>query len=462
MTEEKNKNIELITGDPKKAIVKLAYPMTFTLLLMMMYNLTDSIWVAGLGTEALAAIGFVTPLYWMLLGVGNGIGASANSLIARNIGANDYNQANNAALHSVLLSVIISLTITATMIVFMVPILEFIGAGSTIQYALDYSYILFGFMIILVIEELLSSIFRAEGDMHHATIAIATTAITNMILDPIFIYVFNLGMTGAAWATILSAGLACIIMIYWIWVKNNVYLDLSPKNFNFQKDMIIENLQVALPSSLETTISSGLIMVLNGMLIIVGGSQAVGAYNAAMKIILLGTLPVVAIGIGVITVSGVAYGSRNAENLKITHSYALKISFAISALLMILIIVFAPQITLLFTYNDPSSSLSSQILNILPILSLYIVSLPFGAISTMTFQGMGKGVYSLVITLLRYFIMNILFAYLFCFIFGWGENGIYAGFVLGTLVGGLIGYIWTKLFIRKFEKKLNENMDQMD
>ena len=454
MTEEKNKNIKLITGNPKKAIIKLAYPMAFTLFLMMLYNLADSIWVAGLGSEALAAIGFVTPVYWILLGIGNGIGSSANSLIARNIGAEDYDQANNAALHSILLSAIISIIITAIMLVFMIPILEAIGAGSTIQYALDYSYVLFGFMIILVLEEVLSSIFIAEGDVHHATIAIAISAITNMILDPIFIYVFNLGMAGAAWATIFSSALACIVMIYWIWVKNNSYLDLSPKNFNFKINLIIENLNIALPSSLETTISSSMMIILNSMLNIVGGSQAVGAYNAAMKIILLGTLPIVAIGIGVITVTGVAYGSKKVENLKIAHSYAIKLSLGISFLLMILIIVFAPQITLLFTYNDPSSYLNSQIANIIPILSFYIISLPFGAISSMTFQGMGKGVNSLVITLLRYFIMNILFAYLFCFIFGWGENGVYAGFVFGTLVGGLIGYIWVKLSIRKFEKKL--------
>ena len=457
MNEEKTKNIELITGNPKKAIVKLAYPMFFTLFLMMIYNFVDSIWVVGLGPEALAAIGFVSPLYWVLLGISNGVGASANSLIARNIGANDYNQANNAALHSILLSTIIAVIITVIMLVFMVPILNLIGVGSTIQYAMDYSYVVFGFMIILVFEELLSSIFRAEGDMHHATIAIAITAITNILLDPLFIYVFNLGMAGAAWATAISSALACIIMIYWIWVKKKLYLDLYPKNFSFQKNLITENLQIALPSSLETTISSSMMMILNSMLIIVGGYAAVGVFNVGMNIITLGTLPVSAIGVAVITVVGVAYGSKNAENMKITHSYGVKICLGICVLSMILISVFAPQIALLFSYNNASSSLTSQITNTLPILSLYIISLPFGAISTMTFQGCGKGVNSLLITLLRYFILNIIFAYLFSFVCGWGVNGVYAGFILGSLVGGLFGYAWVKSFIRKFKKSLVKN-----
>ena len=130
---KKNKNIEMITGDPKKAIVKLALPMMLSMLLIMLYNIADSIWVAGLGAEALAAIGFITPLFMVLVGLGNGIGAGANSLIARYIGAKNYDQANNAGLHGIVLSVIVSAIFTILIEGFMVPILQFMGAGDTIQ-----------------------------------------------------------------------------------------------------------------------------------------------------------------------------------------------------------------------------------------------------------------------------------------------------------------------------------------
>ncbi|MER2014587.1 MAG: MATE family efflux transporter, partial [Methanobrevibacter sp.] len=108
----KSKNIEMITGDPKKAIIKLAVPMMISMLLIMLYNIADSVWVAGLGGDALAAIGFITPLFMVLVGLGNGIGAGANSLIARNIGAKNHAQANNAALHAIVLSVIVSVVFT--------------------------------------------------------------------------------------------------------------------------------------------------------------------------------------------------------------------------------------------------------------------------------------------------------------------------------------------------------------
>ena len=183
----KSKNIEMITGDPKKAIVKLALPMMVSMLLIMLYIIADSIWVAGLGADALAAVGFITPLFMVLVGLGNGIGAGANSLIARYIGAGNIKQANNAGLHGILLAIIVSVIFTVIIDVFMVPILKFMGAGNTIQYAMDYSYIIFGFLFVFVYSGVASAIFRSEGDMRRATIAIAVTAILNIILDPVFI-----------------------------------------------------------------------------------------------------------------------------------------------------------------------------------------------------------------------------------------------------------------------------------
>ena len=305
----KSKNIEMITGDPKKAIVKLAIPMMLSMLLIMFYNLADSIWVAGLGADALAAIGFITPLFMVLVGLGNGIGSGANSLIARYIGSKNYDQANNAALHGIVLSIIVSLIFTVLIEVFMEPILVAMGAGDTIGIAMDYSYIIFGFLFIFVYSGVASAIFRAEGDMRRATIAIAVTAIMNIILDPIFIYVLNMGISGAAWATVISATLSCIVMSYWMWGKKDLYLDLSPKNFNYQTSMIIDTLQVAIPSTLETIIFSILAVIINSMLVILAGTTAVAVYTASMRIVQLAMIPLIGLGTAVLTVAGVSYGA---------------------------------------------------------------------------------------------------------------------------------------------------------
>ena len=447
---KKNKNIEMITGDPKKAIVKLALPMMLSMLLIMLYNIADSIWVAGLGAEALAAIGFITPLFMVLVGLGNGIGAGANSLIARYIGAKNYDQANNAGLHGIVLSVIVSAIFTIIIEGFMVPILQFMGAGDTIQYAMDYSYIIFGFLFIFVYSGVASAIFRSEGDMRRATIAIAVTAILNIILDPVFIYVLNFGISGAAWATVISATMSCLVMSYWIWGKKDLFLDLSPSNFHYESSMMVDTLQVAIPSTLENIVFSALAIIINSMLVLAAGTTAVAVYTASMRIVQLSMIPLIGIGTAVLTVAGVAYGAHNHVNLKTAHSYSIKLGFAVSILLGIIMFVFSTQIATLFSYTEASAALSPQIATAISVLSLFVLAIPHGIMSSMMFQGVGKGIYSLLITLLRSLILETVFAYLFCFIFGWGLPGIYGGVVFGCFVGGTVGYIWAKFFIKKF------------
>ena len=452
MAEKKSKNIEMITGDPKKAIIRLALPMMLSMLLIMLYNIADSIWVAGLGADALAAIGFITPLFMVLVGLGNGIGAGANSMIARFIGAENYKQANNAGLHAILLSVIVSLIFTIIIEVFMVPILQFMGAGNTIEYAMAYSYIIFGFLFIFVYSGVASAIFRSEGDMRRATIAIAVTAVMNIILDPIFIYVLDLGISGAAWATIISASLSCIVMSYWIWGKKDLYLDLSPKNFNYQSSIMIDTLQVSIPSTLENIVFSALAIIVNSMLVLAAGTTAVAVYTASMRIVQLSMIPLIGLGTAVLTVAGVAYGARNYTNLKTSHSYSIRLGFAISILLGALMFLFSGEIAAVVSYTEASAGLAPQIAHAISILSLFVLAIPHGIMSSMMFQGVGKGIYSLIITLLRSLILESVFAYIFCFIFGWGVTGIYAGVVFGCFVGGTLGYLWAKLFIRKFRE----------
>ena len=106
---EKTEKIDLIVNHPKKAINKLALPIIISNLFMMLNNIIDGVWVAGLGPDALAAVGFVTPLFLAMVGFANGLGAGSNSLIARYIGAEDYQNAGNSAIHSIMLSIIVTI-----------------------------------------------------------------------------------------------------------------------------------------------------------------------------------------------------------------------------------------------------------------------------------------------------------------------------------------------------------------
>ena len=195
---EKNSNIEMITGDPKKAINKLALPIIASMLLIMANNIIDSIWVAGLGAEPLAALGYVTPLFMILIGIGNGIGAGGNSLISRYIGAENHKSANNAAIHNFILGVIISIAVSAILLGLLKPLLIVMGAEAVLSYAMEYGIVIFSFSFAMLLPPIFGGAFRAEGDVKRATLPLAITAITNMCIDPIFIYTLNLGVAGAA------------------------------------------------------------------------------------------------------------------------------------------------------------------------------------------------------------------------------------------------------------------------
>lgn len=455
MFKDENNNIDLISGDPKKAIIKLATPMVFSMFVVMLYKLTDSIWVAGLGGDALAAIGFIMPLYVILTGVGDSIAAGANSLISRKIGSKNHKQANNGALHSLLLCIIISAIFTIVMLVFMVPIFKMLGVGHSMQYALDYGYVMFGLLFFIELELLLMSLFKAEGNMKTLTLVLILSYVVNMILDPLLIYVLNWGISGAAWATVLSSALGAFILGFFMWSKRGVYLDMSIKNFNFQFPLINDILKVAVPSTFESMLYSVGIIIINNMIVSVSKSVAVGYYSTAMNIVQFANLPLSAIGVAVLTISGVAYGANNAKNLKTTYLYSIKISFVIAIVFLILLYAFAPQISSLFAYND--SSLAPNIANALAIDCFFLITYPMGTMTTMLFKGAGKGLYSFIFAVIRCFILAILFAYLFGFVFGWGFNGILAGEVFGNLVGVLLGYVWARLFIRNFDKSIEKS-----
>ena len=106
----------------------------------------------------------------------------------------------------------------------------------------------------------------------------------------------------------------------------------------------------------------------------------------------------------------------------------------------------------MFAYTSASSTLAPEIARAISVLTLFVLAIPHGIMSSMMFQGVGKGVYSLLITLLRSLILESVFAYILCFMFGWGVVGIYIGIILGCFVGGTIGYVWAKFFIRKFRQ----------
>lgn len=449
---EDNENIEILRGDPKKALIKLAVPMIFALLLISLNHIIDRIWVAGLGTDPLAAIGFVSPIFMIIIGIGNGLGAGSNSLIARYIGAKDHKKASNSALHSILIVSLGSLLIPLILIPFYDQIIFYMGASSVINYARDYGIILIVGTFAFLFNILFSSQLRAEGDMKKATFTMAAVDILNIIMDPIFIYTFNLGIKGAALATVLSSILPTIIAVYWLFVKKNTFLDYGIDNFKYNFGYIKDILTVGIPASLEQLIISLVNIILNSMLVIVAGTSIIAAFNISFTILQLGMMPCIAIGTAAITVAGVAYGAKEFDKVKTTCHYGIKISMMIAGMITALIIIFAPQVALLFTYSQSNAELYQLIIDVLRVVSVFLIVTPVGGICAMTFQGMGKGVISLILTIVRELIFVVVLSYIFGIILNLGVNGVLIGFIMGLTVGSIISFIIFELFMKKIKE----------
>ena len=446
---EKNENVEMITGDPKKAINKLSVPIIASMFLIFANNIIDSIWVAGLGPEPLAALGYVTPLFMIMVGFGNGLGAGGNSLISRYIGAENKKSANNAAIHNLILSAVVSVIITIIFLTFLKPLLMMMGASSVINYAMDYAFIIFAWTIGLLMPPIVGGAFRAEGDIKRATLPIALAAIINMILDPIFIYALNMGIKGAAWATAIGPFISLLLMFYWIFVKKDTYLSYNFKNFHNDLTMYKDILVVGIPASLEQLVLSVLTIFVNFMLTIVSGPIAVAVYTAGWRIVNIGMLPAIGVGTAAISVAGVAFGARKYENLRVVARYAVKVALIASIIVCIILIVFSNQIAYIFSYSESSAELAPLIASFLQIMSLFILYVPFGASAGNVFQGVGKGTISFLLTTFREFILVLIFAYLLGFTFHMGEFGIYCGMLLGGGIGSLICYACIELYINK-------------
>ena len=448
--ENKNYNIDIVTGDPKRAIRKLSWPIMVSMFVTFSYNLADTIWVAGLGTESLAALGFFMPIFLIIIGLGNGLGNGTNSLVARAIGEGDKKKADNAAMHGILLTIAISIIAPIIILFFLNDILLLMGAGVVAPLTSEYATIILIGLITLLLPSVGSSILRSEGDVTRAMNVMVCTAVLNIILDPIFIYVLGLGLRGAAYATLVSSSVAIVIIFYWIIIKKDTYLNITIMDFNWNLGIIKKIISVAIPSTSETMTFSIVSLIINFLLSITAGPIGIAVYTAGWRIANLAMIPQIGLGTATLTVVGVSYGARKFKKLITTYDYAVKLGLSISIASGIIIFIFAPQISMIFSYSD--IALIPAISEFLRILSIFCMALPLGILSSMTFQGLGKGFISLFLTIQRALVFEVIFMYLFAFTLNMGTIGVWWGLALGGVFGYLVCYLVTKLYLREIEK----------
>jgi putative MATE family efflux protein len=439
--------ISLLTGDPKKAIVKLSGPMIIAMFLMSTYNIVNAIWVAGLGSDALAAVGFVTPIFMILIGIGSGLGAGVASVISRRIGAKDKAGADNTAVHALLITLILSAVLTFPLIFLTAPIMSLFGAGKTAGLATEYGQIIFLGMVLILFTNIAYAILRSEGDTHRAMYVMGASSILNMILDPLLIYTAGMGIAGAAWGMVISLATVSVVLLYWFFMKRDTYVTISYSAFSWDKKTVRDILGVGLPASVEFFLMSVLAIFINSLLVQVAGTDAVAVYTAGWRVVFFAIIPLIAIGTSVISVAGAAYGARQFAKIRVAHTFSITLGVAISLVISAITFVFARQIAVIFTYSPDSAYLAPEIAAFLATMCFFYPFVPPGVMSGSVFQATGKGLTSLVITLLRNLVFIAVFAYLIGIVLGFGEHGIWWGIVAGDILGGIVSFVWARVYI---------------
>ena len=441
--------VDILLGNPKKALLNMSIPLIISLLISSLYNLIDAAWVSGLGADALAGVGFFTPIFMILVGFGNGLGAGAAFAISKYIGEENKIKADNASIHSILIDILISIIITVLLLVLLVPILNAMGVGQTIGYATDYGNIIILGSIFIIMSNALYGIFRGEGDSTRPMYAMAASAILNMILDPIFIYTLNLGVKGAAIATLISSVFVILILIYWFYIKKDTFLKPILSNFNFKKDISFDIVKVGIPASIQLLNNAFFAAVFSALLAFVGSTDSVAVYSTGWRIVVIGTTPILAIGTALISVIAANFGAKNYKNIQIAHRYAMKISMIFAFAVAILTNVFAGDIASIFASSGTSVRIASELTSFLAWIVIYYPTMAVGVASTYVFQGLGRGITAMFQTIMRETGFTIAFAVLFALVLNWGVWGAWMGIVLGEIVSNNLTLIWADWIIKK-------------
>ena len=441
--------VDILLGNPKKALLNMSIPLIISLLISSLYNLIDAAWVSGLGADALAGVGFFTPIFMILVGFGNGLGAGAAFAISKYIGEENKIKADNASIHSILIDILISIIITVLLLVLLVPILNAMGVGQTIGYATDYGNIIILGSIFIIMSNALFGIFRGEGDSTRPMYAMAASAILNMILDPIFIYTLNLGVKGAAIATLISSVFVILILIYWFYIKKDTFLKPILSNFNFKKDISFDIVKVGIPASIQLLNNAFFAAVFSALLAFVGSTDSVAVYSTGWRIVVIGTTPILAIGTALISVIAANFGAKNYKNIQIAHRYAMKISMIFAFAVAILTNVFAGDIASIFASSGTSVRIASELTSFLAWIVIYYPTMAVGVASTYVFQGLGRGITAMFQTIMRETGFTIAFAVLFALVLNWGVWGAWMGIVLGEIVSNNLTLVWADWTIKK-------------
>lgn len=443
--------VELGTEDVGKLLKKYALPAIIAMVASSLYNMVDSIYIGqGVGPMAISGLAVTFPLMNLSTAFGTLVGAGAATILSVFLGRKKYSACNKVLSNVVSLNIIIGIIFMVVSLIFIDPILYFFGASeNTLPYAKEYMKIILYGNVITHLYFGLNAAMRSTGDPKKAMGLTIFTVILNAILDPIFIFGLDLGIAGAAWATVISQFVSMIIvMSHFSNFNRAVHFKEGIFRLNFK--IAKESLTIGTGPFLMNAAACLVTLFINQQLREYSGDLGIGAYGICNRIIFMFIMICMGLNQGMQPIAGYNYGARNYSRVKDVFWRTAKIATIIT-MICFLIAVLIPEIaTGIFTHDKELLAIASRGLTIL---GLGLPTVGFQMIATNFFQSLGMVKKSVLLSLSRQILFLLPALYLLPL--GLGADGIWYSYP----VSDVLSFILSAFMLRSLFKKFNSLKD---
>lgn len=446
LTKRKRPENKMGTMPINKLIINMSLPLITSMFVQAFYNIVDSLFVARINEDALTAVSMSFPAQNLMISAGVGVGVGITALIARYLGAHDEKGITRVVHNGIFLGILNSILFALFGIFLAKFYFEFQKASGIIEtYGIQYLSICSIFAFSIIMEITFERMLIASGKTIYTMITQSTGAIINIIFDPIFIFGLfgfpKMGIVGAAVATIFGQTVAMFMALYFNVVKNHE-VRISIKKFAVDFKTIVNIYEIGFPSIVMQSAASFMIFQLNNLLASFSttATAVLGVYFKLQSFVIL---PVFGLNNSVISIVSYNYGAgkikRLLKTVKVANIYAFSIMLAGFVLCQILPV----QILKIFDASDNMLAIGVPALRII---SFSFLIAPFSIVSSGTFQALGKGTFSLIISLIRQLIVILPLSYLLSRIMG--MKGVWIAFPIAEIVAGIL----TTIYLRKLYK----------
>ena len=443
-----SKKMELLgSASIPKALLAMGIPTMIGMLVNAFYNLVDAYFVGGLGESQMGAISVVYPLGQVVVGLGLLFGNGAASYISRLLGRGDKENADKVASTALYSSVFAGTAIIIISMVFLQPILKLLGAtDSILPYATTYASIYIISCIFNVFNVTMNNIVTSEGAAKTTMCALLMGAVLNIALDPLFIYVFDLGVSGAAIATAISQVVStCVYLIYVLRKKSVFYFQI--KDCTYTKEIMSEIFKIGIPTMVFQILTSVSISLINNA---AGdyGDSAIAGMGVVTRLISMGSLSVFGFIKGFQPIAGYSYGAKKFDRLREAIKTSILWSTVFCVIFGIILALFHTAIVSRFTKGDAemirigAASLRAN--------AITIMLFGFYTVYSSLFLALGKGKEGFILGACRQGICFIPVILLLPMV--WGLNGI----LYAQPIADVLSAIITVFMAIPLHKKLNE------